>query len=134
MTSDLAPVCGPPCPAERVSSSTVRRWVFHYDGSLPEAQRCVHVNFIDRTDGIVHGLRNGIECMDSHMHMHMHMHMHTHRPDDTMRNTHLAGEDEFLFAPYSVFTVRSAVWEPSLVADEYTVRPTPAAPLNVAPR
>lgn len=28
-------------------------WIFHFDGSLPENSRCVHVNFIDRTDGTV---------------------------------------------------------------------------------
>ena len=50
-------------------------WTFHFDGSLPEHRRCVHVNFIDRTDGTVHR------------------------------------EDEFLFAPYSCFTVRAAHWE-----------------------
>ena len=26
---------------------------FHFDGALPERRRCVHVNFIDRTDGTV---------------------------------------------------------------------------------
>jgi hypothetical protein len=62
-------------------------WIFHFDGTLPEKRRCVHVNFIDRTDGTVHG------------------------------------EDEFLFAPYSCFTVRSVCWEDSPVVDTYTERP-----------
>ena len=30
-------------------------WRFHLDGALPPNRRCVHVNFIDRTDGTVHG-------------------------------------------------------------------------------
>ena len=30
-------------------------WIFHFDGSLPEGRRCLHVNFIDRTDGSVGG-------------------------------------------------------------------------------
>ena len=46
-------------------------WRFHLDGATTESQRCKHVNYIDRTDGTVHG------------------------------------EDEFLFSPYSVFTVRA---------------------------
>ena len=62
-------------------------WTFHFDASLPEDRRCVHVNFIDRTDGTVHN------------------------------------EDEFLFAPYSCFTVRSVHWEPSPVVDMYDTRP-----------
>ena len=33
------------------------------------------------------------------------------------------GEDEFLFAPYSTFTVRSVVWEANPVVNTYTVRP-----------
>ena len=45
-------------------------WTFHFDESLPENRRCVHVNFIDKNDGTV------------------------------------GNEDEFLFAPYSAFTVR----------------------------
>ena len=61
-------------------------WVFHYDGSLPESRRCVHVNFIDRTDGTVHG------------------------------------EDEFLFAPYSCFTVRRVDWQATPLVDEYDVQ------------
>eukprot|EP00401_Gymnodinium_catenatum_P041986 CAMPEP_0117548876 /NCGR_PEP_ID=MMETSP0784-20121206/47874_1 /TAXON_ID=39447 /ORGANISM="" /LENGTH=434 /DNA_ID=CAMNT_0005345843 /DNA_START=46 /DNA_END=1346 /DNA_ORIENTATION=+ len=28
-------------------------WRFHLDGTLPEGERCAHVNFIDRTDGTV---------------------------------------------------------------------------------
>ena len=62
-------------------------WTFHFDGSLPEARRCVHVNFIDRTDGTVHG------------------------------------EDEFLFAPYSCFTVRAVHWDEAPIVDEYDARP-----------
>eukprot|EP00966_Prymnesium_polylepis_P092792 2147967-Prymnesium_polylepis.1 len=26
-------------------------WRFHLDGALAEKRRCVHLNFIDRTDG-----------------------------------------------------------------------------------
>ena len=33
------------------------------------------------------------------------------------------GEDEFLFAPYSTFTVRSVVWEANPVVSTYTIRP-----------
>ena len=62
-------------------------WRFHLDGSLPENRRCVHVNFIDRTDGTVHG------------------------------------EDEFLFSPYSVFTVRTVCWQASPLVNEYVTRP-----------
>jgi len=62
-------------------------WTFHFRADLPESRRCVHVNFIDRTDGTVHG------------------------------------EDEFLFAPYSTFTVRSVVWEANPVVSTYTIRP-----------
>ena len=62
-------------------------WIFHFDGSLEETQRCVHVNFIDRTDG-------------------------------TVRK-----EDEFLFAPYSCFTVRSVDWDPAPIVDLYECRP-----------
>ena len=62
-------------------------WIFYFDGSLEETQRCVHVNFIDRTDG-------------------------------TVRK-----EDEFLFAPYSCFTVRSVDWDPAPIVDLYECRP-----------
>ena len=62
-------------------------WRFHLDSSLPEARRCVHANFIDRTDGTVHG------------------------------------EDEFLFAPYSVFTVRSVAWHAAPVVNTYVCQP-----------
>lgn len=62
-------------------------WIFSFDGSLEETRRCVHVNYIDRTDGSV-------------------------------RN-----EDEFLFAPYSCFTVRCVDWAPAPVADLYECRP-----------
>ena len=63
-------------------------WIFHFDGSLPESRRCLHVNFIDRTDGSVGG-----------------------------------DELEFLFAPYSVFTVRSVHWEERPLVNEYIRRP-----------
>ena len=62
-------------------------WRFHLDGALPPNRRCVHVNFIDRTDGTVHG------------------------------------EDEFLFAPYSTFTVRALEWSPQPSVNAYTMRP-----------
>ena len=62
-------------------------WIFYFDDTLPVKKRCVHVNFIDRTDGTVHG------------------------------------EDEFLFTPFSVFTVRRVCWEDSPVVDMYTERP-----------
>ena len=62
-------------------------WTFHFDGSLPESRRCLHVNFIDRTDGSV-----GTD------------------------------ELEFLFAPHSAFTVRSAQWEEKPLANEYITR------------
>ena len=62
-------------------------WRFHLDGALPPNRRCVHVNFIDRTDGTVHG------------------------------------EDEFLFAPYSTFTVRAFEWSPQPSVNAYTMRP-----------
>ena len=62
-------------------------WTFHFRADLPESRRCVHVNFIDRTDGTVHG------------------------------------EDEFLFAPYSVFTVRSVAWHPAPVVNTYVCEP-----------
>ena len=62
-------------------------WRFRLDGSLPESRRCVHVNFIDRTDGTVHG------------------------------------EDEFLFAPYSVFTVRHVEWKSQPTVNAYAVQP-----------
>ena len=71
-------------------------WTFHLDASLPENQRCVHVNYIDRTD-------------------------------NTVRD-----EDEFLFAPYSVFTVRSVSWEADPIANDYVARPH-RIELNVAP-
>jgi len=58
-------------------------WRFHLDGALPEKRRCVHLNFIDRTDGTVHG------------------------------------EDEFLYAPYSVFTVRATRWHPTPLVNAY---------------
>jgi hypothetical protein len=62
-------------------------WRFHLDGALPPNRRCVHVNFIDRTDGTVHG------------------------------------EDEFLFSPYSTFTVRAFEWSPQPSVNAYTMRP-----------
>ena len=62
-------------------------WRFHLDGALPPNRRCVHVNFIDRTDGTVHG------------------------------------EDEFLFAPYSTFTVRALEWSPQPTVNAYLMRP-----------
>ena len=52
-------------------------WTFHFDASLPESRRCVHVNFIDKNDGSL----NGVEANEG-------------------------GEEEFLFTPYSAFTVR----------------------------
>ena len=58
-------------------------WRFHLDGSLPESRRCVHVNFIDRTDGTVHN------------------------------------EDEFLYSPYSVFTVIAVKWHPTPLVNSY---------------
>ena len=61
-------------------------WRFHLDGAIPESQRCKHVNYIDRTDGTVHG------------------------------------EDEFLFSPYSVFTVRATSWHASPLVDEYAAQ------------
>ena len=33
------------------------------------------------------------------------------------------GEDEFLFAPYSVFTVRSVAWHPAPVVNTYVCEP-----------
>ena len=62
-------------------------WRFHLDGALPENRRCVHANFIDRTDGTVHG------------------------------------EDEFLYSPYSVFTVTAVSWRESPVVNEYIAEP-----------
>ena len=62
-------------------------WRFHFDGGLPERRRCVHANFIDRTDGTVHG------------------------------------EDEFLFVPYSVFTVRHVEWKSQPTVNAYAVQP-----------
>ena len=62
-------------------------WRFRLDDTLPESRRCVHVNFIDRTDGTVHG------------------------------------EDEFLFAPYSVFTVRHVEWKSQPIVNAYAVQP-----------
>ena len=53
-------------------------WRFHLDGSLPEVQRCMHANFIDRTDTTIVG-----------------------------------SEDEFLYSPYSAYTVRAVRWHPS---------------------
>ena len=50
-------------------------WRFHLDSTLPQNRRCVHANFIDRTDGTVNE------------------------------------EHEFLYSPYSVFTVRAVHWE-----------------------
>ena len=47
----------------------------------------MHANFIDRTDGTVHG------------------------------------EDEFLFVPYSVFTVRAVRWEAAPLVNALTARP-----------
>jgi len=61
-------------------------WRFHLDGNKPESARCKHLNFIDRTDGTVHG------------------------------------EDEYLYAPYSTFTVRAVAWEEAPLVDTYTVR------------
>lgn len=62
-------------------------WRFHLNGSLPENRRCVHVNFIDRTDGTVHG------------------------------------EDEFLYAPYSTFTVRHVEWQAQPTVNGFVLRP-----------
>ena len=76
-----------PSASQRPPHQEPTLWLFHYDGSLPQSRRCVHVNFIDRTDGTVHG------------------------------------EDEFLFAPYSCFTVRAVHWEADPVVDEYDARP-----------
>ncbi|KAL3902733.1 MAG: hypothetical protein SGPRY_011946 [Prymnesium sp.] len=62
-------------------------WIFHYDSSLPERKRCVHVNFIGRME------------------------------------TSVENEDEFLFAPFSCFTIRSVCWETSPTVDIYESRP-----------
>ena len=62
-------------------------WRFHLDASLSAGQRCKHVNFIDRTDGTVHG------------------------------------EDEFLYSPYSVFTVTAVSWHEAPLVNEYIARP-----------
>jgi len=40
------------------------------------------------------------------------------RTDDTVE-----GEDEFLFSPYSVFTVRQVMWRPKAVATTYQMQP-----------
>ena len=61
-------------------------WRFHLDGNLPERERCMQANFIDRTDGTVRG------------------------------------EDEFLFAPYSVFTVRAVSWHAKPLVNGYVKR------------
>ena len=71
-------------------------WTFHFDASLPESERCLHVNFIDKNDGTV---------------------------DD---------EDEFLFAPYSTFTVRAVHWEAEPAANDLLMRPH-RVELDVAP-
>jgi len=69
-------------------------WTFHFDASLPENRRCVHVNFIDKNDGSL----NGVAANEG-------------------------AEDEFLFAPYSAFTVRSVHWEEEPIINQFLVRP-----------
>ena len=59
-------------------------WRFHLDGNLAENHRCVHVNYVDRTD-----------------------------------NSFQGNEFEFLYSPYSVFTVRAVEWHPAPVVDNY---------------
>ena len=58
----------------------------HPTSTSSSPRRCVHVNFIDRTDGTVHG------------------------------------EDEFLFSPYSGYTVRCIRWCDDPMVDAYTRR------------
>ena len=41
--------------------------------------------------------------------------------DKLVHNSHVGGEEEFLFAPYSVFTVRSAMWRSGTLADPHLV-------------
>lgn len=38
-----------------------------------------------------------------------------------VHNTHVAGEDEYLFAPYSVFTVLSSTWNAGTTADPHVI-------------
>ena len=93
-------------------------WIFHFDGSLPENSRCVHVNFIDRTDGTVRPKLRGYTL--SHSVTACPLHAVTPQTCRSLRQVH--GEDEFLFSPYSAFKVRRVHWEASPVADEYEVR------------
>ncbi|EOD04915.1 hypothetical protein EMIHUDRAFT_121530 [Emiliania huxleyi CCMP1516] len=61
-------------------------WRFRLNGNLPESERCMQANFVDRTDGTV------------------------------------SGEDEFLFSPYSVFTVRAVSWHVEPLVNEYVTQ------------
>ena len=45
----------PPTAEQRPPYQEPVLWRLHLDGSLPESRRCVHANYIDRTDGTVHG-------------------------------------------------------------------------------
>ena len=45
----------PAAPEQQPPHQEPTLWTFHFDGSLPESRRCLHVNFIDRTDGSVGG-------------------------------------------------------------------------------
>ena len=38
-----------------------------------------------------------------------------------VRATHVAGEEEYLFAPYSAFTVLSATWNAGTAADPHVI-------------
>ena len=50
-----------------------------------------------------------------------------------VKKTHVGGENEYLFVPYSVFTVRSARWRAGTAADPHVVELLAAVDNKQAP-